>query len=107
MAQDISDKTFKEEVSDYQGVVMVDFWAPWCGACQSAAPVVDAISRKYEGKAKILKLNVDDSQEVASKFGVMSIPTFIFFADGKEVDRKIGMQSEEAFQESLDKLLKK
>lgn len=106
MAKEIKDIDFKEEVTDFKGVAMVDFWAPWCGACQSAAPIVDALSTKMKDKAKVLKINVDDSQETASKFGVMSIPTFIFFVNGKEAQRKVGLQSQEEFARIIQELQK-
>lgn len=106
MALEINDSTFKQEIEDYKGVAMVDFWAPWCGPCQSSAPIVEAIGKELEGKAKVAKMNVDDNQAVAAKFGVMSIPTFVFFKDGKEINRKIGMQSQENLKEILDGLIK-
>ena len=106
MALEINDSSFKKEIEDYKGVAMVDFWAVWCGPCQASAPIVEAISNELKDKAKIVKMNVDDNQETASRLGVMSIPTFIFFKDGKEMDRKIGMQSGEALKEIIEGLLK-
>jgi len=103
---EINDSNFKQEVEDYSGLVMVDFWAPWCGACQASAPAVESISEEYKDRVKVAKLNVDDNHELASRFGVMSIPTFIFFRGGKEVERKVGMQSQDSMKEILDRLLK-
>jgi len=106
MALEINDSSFKKEIEEQKGVAMVDFWAPWCGPCQASAPIVEAVSGEFKDKAKVAKMNVDDNQETASRLGVMSIPTFIFFKDGKEVDRKIGMQSQEGLKSVLEGLLK-
>ena len=104
MVLEIKDDSFKQEVEDYKGLVLVDFWAPWCGPCQAAAPVIDSVAEEMKEKVKVVKLNVDDNQGTASKFGVMSIPTFIFFRDGKEVERKVGLQSKEEFIGTVDNL---
>ena len=81
---------------------MVDFWASWCGPCRMLAPVIDDLANKYEGKAVIGKVNVDDEQALAMQYGVMSIPTVIFFKDGKELDRKVGVMPAEAYTAILD-----
>lgn len=85
-----TDQNFADEVIKSDKPVMVDFWATWCGPCQMAGPVVDALADDYKGKIKIGKLDVDSNQGVAGQFGVMSIPTVILFKDGKEVARKVG-----------------
>lgn len=85
-----TDQNFDEQVIKSDKPVMVDFWATWCGPCQMAGPVVDALADDYKGKVVIGKLDVDASQETAAKFGVMSIPTVILFKDGKEIARKVG-----------------
>jgi len=85
-----SDQNFADEVIKSDKPVMVDFWATWCGPCQMAGPVVDALADDYNGKVKIGKLDVDANPETAGKYGVMSIPTVIMFKDGKEVARKVG-----------------
>ena len=83
-------------------LMMVDFWADWCGPCKMLGPVIDDLANQYEGKAIVGKVNVDEEQELAIRYGVMSIPTVIFFKDGKEIDRKVGVMPIGAFTEVLD-----
>ena len=84
------------------GTAMVDFWASWCGPCKMLSPVIEDLANRYEGKAVVGKVNVDDEQELAARFGVMSIPTVIFFKDGREIDRKVGVMPPESFTSVLD-----
>jgi len=86
-------------------LLMVDFWADWCGPCKMLAPVIEGLGDEYEGKAIVGKINVDEEQELAIRYGVMSIPTVIFFKDGKEVARKVGMLPAAQFTEVLDNYL--
>ena len=83
-------------------LMMVDFWADWCGPCRMLAPVIDKLAEQYEGKVVSGKVNVDDEQELAIRYGVMSIPTVIFFKDGKEIDRKVGVMPPAAFTQVLE-----
>ena len=92
-----------DKALDQGKLMMVDFWANWCGPCRMLGPVIEDLADRYEGKAVVGKVNVDDEQELAIRYGVMSIPTVIFFKDGKEIDRKVGVMPESAFTEVLDK----
>ena len=84
---------------------MVDFWAEWCGPCKMLGPVIDQLAQEYEGKAVIGKVNVDEEQELAMRYGVMSIPTVIFFKDGEEVTRQVGLLPPAAFTSILEENL--
>ncbi|WP_318246922.1 MULTISPECIES: thioredoxin [Halobacillus] len=96
-----TDQTFTEETG--QGLVLADFWAPWCGPCKMIAPVLEEIDAEMSDQVKIVKLDVDENQETAGKFGVMSIPTLLLFKDGQVVDQVIGFQPKEALTEIITK----
>jgi thioredoxin 1 len=85
--------------------VMVDFFAEWCGPCKMAAPIIDELSGEYAGKAEVYKVDVDTEQEVAQRFGVMSIPTVIVFKNGEPVDTKIGFPGKDGYVQMLEKAL--
>ncbi|MGN1084947.1 MAG: thioredoxin [Lachnospiraceae bacterium] len=105
MAEHLTAENFREKVTDAKGTVLVDFFAAWCGPCQMIAPVIEQLAEEYKGKAAVYKLNVDDAQTVAQEYGVMSIPTLVFFQNGKESERIVGLVSkgelEEAFARNL------
>lgn len=94
------DKTFSEETSS--GVVLADFWATWCGPCKMIAPVLEEIDSEMSDKVKIVKLDVDENQETAGKYGVMSIPTLLLFKDGEIVEQVVGFQPKEALVELIN-----
>jgi len=98
----VTDVTFDNEVLGAELPVLVDFWAVWCGPCKMIAPIVDAIAGEYDGKLKVMKLDVDENQNTAMNFGVMGIPTLILFKGGKAVERITGYMPKERL---LGKLL--
>ena len=101
-----TDDNFEEKVIKSDKPVMVDFWAPWCGPCQMAGPVIDELADEKKGTFVIGKLNVDDNQAVAGKYGVMSIPTVILFREGKEVSRKVGFAGKPMYESLLEEASK-
>lgn len=98
----VSDQSFVNEVEG-QGTVVVDFWAPWCGPCKMLAPILEELSSELGDDVKIAKLNVDENPETASRFGVMSIPTLIFFKDGQPVDKVVGLNSKDSLKNIVAK----
>ena len=101
----LTSKNFEEEVKKSNKIVLIDFWAQWCGPCKMQSPIVDKIEEEFQGKAIIGKVNVDDEPELASQFGIMSIPTLIFFKDGNVVDTQIGLTSKNEIEDILKKYL--
>ena len=100
---ELTDDTFTTEAAD--GLVLVDFWAPWCGPCRMVSPIIEELSGDYAGKVKVGKLNVDDNQRTAMSFRVMSIPTVILFKDGQPVETMVGAMPKSAYQARLAKHL--
>jgi len=98
-------ENFQQEVLDSEQLVVVDFWADWCGPCKMVAPVMDELAEDYDGRAKIAKLNVDEERDLAKKYRVMSIPSILFFKNGNEVDRIVGAQGKDEFASKIDSLL--
>ena len=101
----ITDGNFDAEVAKSPVPVLVDFWAEWCGPCRLMSPILDEVAPLYQGKLKIGKLNVDENQDAPTKFGVMNIPTMIFFKSGKEAERIVGAMSKSDLQRKLDRAL--
>jgi thioredoxin 1 len=103
--QAVSDDSFEGDILKSDKPVLVDFWAPWCGPCRSVAPIVDDLASQYEGKLKVAKLNVDESSEVAMKYQVTSIPTFILFKEGRVADRMLGAAPRSEFLKFIERNL--
>ncbi|MFD1957880.1 thioredoxin [Paenibacillus thailandensis] len=103
MAVALTKENFAQSVEN--GVSLVDFWAPWCGPCKMQLPIIEELSTELEGKATIAKINVDEQPELASQFGVMSIPTLILFKDGQPVDKMVGVQSKDALKAKISNQL--
>ncbi len=101
----LTSATWDQEVTEYKGVVMVDFWAVWCGPCRMIAPTIEELAKDYAGKIKVGKLNTDENSDVASRFKIMGIPTIIFFKDGQKVDQIVGAVPKPQLKSKIDALL--
>lgn len=102
---EIGDGQFHDEVLKVDSPVLVDFWASWCGPCRMVAPVLEEVARDYEGKLKVVKVNVDDNSETASRYGIMSIPTMMLFKNGEPVETIVGFRKKEELSDIIDKNL--
>jgi thioredoxin 1 len=103
MAGKVTDQDFQTEVLDAEGLVLVDFWATWCGPCLMLGPIIDEVSKEMEGKVKVLKLNVDENPQTAQKYQVLSIPTVKLFKGGEIVEDFVGVQPKDTYVQAVEK----
>ncbi|WP_343765863.1 thioredoxin [Gangjinia marincola] len=101
MALEITDATFEETVLKSDKPVLVDFWAAWCGPCRMVGPIIDELSKDFEGQAVVGKVDVDANQEFAAKYGVRNIPTVLVFKDGEMVNRQVGVAPKNTYAEAI------
>ena len=102
---EINEANFVNEVLQSNEPVLVDFWAEWCGPCMMVGPAVEQLSNTMDGKIKVAKLNVDENQEIAMKYGIKSIPSLLLFKEGKEIGRTIGAAPKETYQRFIEQTL--
>lgn len=103
---ELSEKNFNKEVLESKNLVLVDFWAPWCGPCKMLAPIIEELRKECKKKEiKIFKVNIDENPKIATKFHIMSIPTILIFEKGKIKQQMIGFQTKEELKKIIDKLV--
>ncbi len=102
----VDDAAFEREVLQSDVPVVLDFWAEWCPPCRALAPTFEELARKYDGRVRFLKLNVDENQQVPQRFGIKGIPTLVFFDGGREVERLVGAAGKDALARVIDKYVK-
>jgi thioredoxin 1 len=108
MAEGIMEATsgnWESEVLGEQGLVMIDFWAAWCGPCRMISPTVEELAKEYSGRVKVMKLNTDENSEIASRYKIMGIPTIMFFKNGDKLDQIVGVVPKQQLKAKLDSFL--
>ena len=103
MSEVFTNSNFENEVLNAGGVVLVDFWASWCGPCRMVSPIIDELAEEYKGKIKVGKVNVDEESALASSYAVVSIPTVMLFKNGKIEERIVGASSKDEYEEIIEK----
>lgn len=101
----LTSSNYDSEVLKSDKLVLVDFWASWCGPCKMVSPIIEQLAKEYDGKVKVCKLNVDDEGEIAAQNAIVSIPTVILFENGKPVKKLIGAHSIDDYEDAIDELL--
>jgi thioredoxin 1 len=102
MAKELNSSEFQSEVLNSKDTILVDFSATWCGPCKMLSPIIDELSKEMEGKAKVYKVDVDKSGDIAQKYNIMGVPTVMFFKDGKAVDKIVGFQPKNMIKDKLE-----
>lgn len=102
MAIEFTDKNFQEEALDADELIVVDFWAEWCGPCKMISPIIEELSDEYSGKAKVGKVDVDQNSDISMKYGIRSIPTILFLKNGEVVDKQVGVTTKEKLKSKMD-----
>ncbi len=105
MAFEFTDANFKDTVLDKEGVAVVDFWAEWCGPCRMIGPIIEELSKEYDGKATIGKVNVDHNPEISMKYGIRSIPTVLVLKNGEVVDKQVGVTTKKVLTDKIEAAL--
>ena len=100
---EVNKSNFESLVTNSTGLVLIDFWAPWCGPCKMQVPILEKLAQSPDIKAKIVKINTDDNPELAQNFGIASIPTLVLMKDGVEIERFVGVQPEAALAQKLSR----
>ena len=103
---ELTDENFKKEIGGSEELILVDFWAPWCGPCRMMGPIIEELSKEFDGKIKIKKLNVDENPNIASEYEILSIPTLKVFKKGEVVEEMAGLQPKEVLAEKINNLIK-
>ncbi len=101
----LTDENFESTLSSSKDLVVVDFWASWCGPCMMMSPIFEQLASKYQGKAVLAKMNVDENKAIPEKYGIYGIPTFVFFKDGKEIGRAVGAMGQKGLEAVIAKRL--
>jgi thioredoxin 1 len=101
----LSDQNFQKEILENKTLALVDFYASWCGPCKMVAPIIEELAKEYEGKIKIGKLDVEEAQGIATRYAVMSVPTFLFFKNGRVAEQVVGAMPKQQFKKKIDSLI--
>jgi len=105
MEMDINEQNFDKEVLQQEGLVLVDFWAPWCGPCKMLGPVIEEVAKEFEGKLLVRKVNVDENPNISGKYEILSIPALKFFKKGELIDEMVGLQPKEVLVAKIKNLI--